>query len=151
APASGDRSTTGPVSACMAQPETMALNSRRLIVSFPNSSTSDSDAWCRGEAPAPRRAQKLAHRTWAEHYLWAQMASAAPGPRCSTRELEKSDVDGAGAEADFAIGQVIFPHAAEALVEAERLDLGPGAQEPVAPFAQGPHIAVAERFVVHEF
>ena len=44
----------------------------------------------------------------------------------SARQLEKPNVDRAGAEADFAVGEIIFPHAAEALVEAERFDLRPG-------------------------
>src|SRR6202035_4838447 len=63
-------------------------------------------------------------------------APAAPLACASPRQLEEPDIDAAGAEADFAVGEIIFPHAAETVVEAERLELWPGAQEPAAPFAQ---------------
>ena len=39
--------------------------------------------------------------------------------RCSTLELKQTDIDRTAVESCFAIGKVVFPHALEAVVEAE--------------------------------
>ncbi len=60
------------------------------------------------------------------------------------------DVNSADRKSDFAIGQIIFPHALEAQIEAQGLDVRPRLQEAPAPFGQCSRIARAERFMRHQ-
>src|SRR4029077_9319296 len=66
------------------------------------------------------------------------------------REDHLTHFDRAAAEAALAIGEVIFPHAAEALVETERFELWPGGEKTFAPLGKRCRIILAEGpFVQH--
>src|SRR4051794_15767774 len=59
-------------------------------------------------------------------------------------------VNGAGAKTRLAIGEVIFPQAAETLVEAERRQLRPGDAETVAPMRKRDRVIMAEDALARE-
>src|SRR5262249_36604076 len=62
-------------------------------------------------------------------------------------ERDLRHVDGLGAEAGLEIGQVEFPHAPEAGIEAHRRDLRPGTEEALAPFGERARVIEAEEIL----
>lgn len=58
-------------------------------------------------------------------------------------QLELVEMDLAGAEGGFAIGEVVIPGAAEIVVEAESADLAPVALETLAPVPDRRHVVLA--------
>src|SRR6185312_14529774 len=71
-------------------------------------------------------------------------------PALRADEPELPDVDGMGAEAAFAIGEIHLPHTPETFVEAEVFNGRPGSEETLAPFVQGGGVTVAEHHCIIE-
>src|SRR4051812_48308857 len=81
---------------------------------------------------------------------WLDLVAARAWRRCSAR-LRIDDlpyVDIAGAEARFAVGKIVLPHAAKTLVEAQMNGFGPGGKKANPPFGQGDGIVEPEYALV---
>ena len=78
------------------------------------------------------------------------MNAAASSRVLRQAQAVEADIDRAGTEATFAIGEVVAPQPPEALVESEAGDVGQGLGEAIVPVGQGAGIAGAEAVLVVE-